>query len=220
MPYINLIHEQRMLQQQNERKARFAFVGFVGATTLFTVLAGFQIIAKEGVDGETADLKKNLSKIQPMLKDISVMEKDLAELKPRLQTLQNAQEMTRKWTEILKHMTTSTPESLWLTDIRSKSSKSNEGVQFSIKGKTMAGETTDQNSQGRVGSFMQRLQLCSAMDKWDLKYTEMDRVQEHQVLSFEIIARVAGTLEEDPKSKSTKKAGFSDRRKSEAEASA
>jgi len=217
MPYINLIHEQRQAAKAEANKTRTALFSFVGVTTLSLLLAGTQVIAKETTEGETANLKKNLARIQPMLKEIDSMKAELASLRPRLETLENATAQTEKWNQILQHMRSSTPEALWLTDIRSKTGKPSDGVQFTIKGKTIKGDVSNQ----RVSELMQKMELCSAMENINLKFTEDDKVNEQDVLSFEILARVAGTVQDETGKKPKAKSGsLTEKRESEKEASA
>lgn len=221
MPLINLIHEQRALKAQEWRKSRLALSAFIGANVLMTAIAGTLVLATEQVKSDTARINKGLAKIQPMLKDIEGMKLKLAQLKPRLETLQNAQAQTLRWSDILQHLTKSTPEHLWVTEIRSKTGKSTEGVQFTMHGRTMNEEVGgDQFGNQRVSELMSRMQTCSSVDKVDLKFTQQDKLNDHAVLTFEILARVAGTVEEDPKTSKKKAKGFSDKRKDESEASA
>jgi Tfp pilus assembly protein PilN len=217
MPYINLIHEQRQAARAEANKTRTALFSFVGVTTLSLLLAGTQVIAKESTESETANLKKNLARIQPMLKEIDSMKAEITSLRPRLDTLQNATAQTEKWNQILQHMRSSTPEALWLTDIRSKAGKPADGVQFTIKGSTIKSDVSNQ----RVSELMQKMELCAAIENINLKFTEEDKVNEQDVLSFEILARVAGTVvEEDGKKAKPKSGSFTEKRQGEKEASA
>ncbi|HTQ09338.1 MAG TPA: PilN domain-containing protein, partial [Fimbriimonadaceae bacterium] len=135
----------------------------------------------------TAEIKKNA----PITKQIDQNGKDLAELTPRLKTLQDAAVSTGRWDRILTHLTVQTPTATWLTGIRCEASDPTKPVQVDFSGIGA--------SQSPIGEFMLRLQNLDDLDDVNLKFTNEKLISASKAIEFEIDANLTGTAEQKVK---------------------
>jgi Tfp pilus assembly protein PilN len=188
MPLINLIEEQRLAVRKAERAARLAFFGFVGSTMLGVVAIGFLVFQSERLKSQESELRAQIVRVKPILAQIEANKADIAAMNPRLETLEGAQQITDRWARILAHLTVQTPDSTWLTSLRSTAADPAKPIEVSL-----AGLSTHQEP---VGEFILRLQGCEDLDTVTLKYTQEKVEQSGKAVEFEIGAGIAGTLEE------------------------
>jgi Tfp pilus assembly protein PilN len=187
MPYINLIQEQRLQAQRTENQARLFFLSFVSCSGLAFCAFAFLMFQNEMLKGEAGGLNSKAEKLAPLVKRISSDEAKYAELKPRLDTLQNAQLMTGRWSRILDHLTRQTPDQTWLTSIRCTASDATKPVQVTFEGMS--------NQQVLIGDFIERLQSCQDLSNVSLKYTMEKAVSNSNAIDYEIDAEITGTAQ-------------------------
>lgn len=191
MPLINLIEEQRQEAKRLESKVRMAFLTFVGAAGLSAVGFGFMLFKAESAAGDVAKLKADALKLKPLTSEIKENQKVLAELTPRLKTLEDAQAISARWDRILAHLARNTPSPLWLTDMRATFNDPTKPVQTNFIGLSDGLEP--------VGEFIMRLQACADLENVNLKFAQEKVVSDGKGIEFAIDAAVAGTAEEKPK---------------------
>jgi Tfp pilus assembly protein PilN len=141
----------------------------------------------EMLKSEENRLISKAEKLAPLVKRISTDEEQYAELKPRLDTLQNAQVVTGRWSRILDHLTRQTPDQTWLSSIRCTASDDTKPVAVTFEGMS--------NQQLLIGDFIERLQACPDLTNVNLKYTMEKAVANSRAIDFEIDSEITGTAQ-------------------------
>ncbi len=187
MPLINLIQEQRLAIKRSEGKARAFFFGFAAVAVSSVGVYGFLIFESERAQGDAVRLKNLLRKNQPLVEQIDQNKKDVATLAPRLKTLQDAQLITDRWSRILQHISTQTPEKAWLTSMRAMATDPTKPISISFLGIAAA--------QAPIGEYMERLQNSADLEAVTLKYSQEKLSVGFKGIEFEIAADIAGSAE-------------------------
>jgi Tfp pilus assembly protein PilN len=190
MPLINLIQEQRLSRQREERRGRLFFMGFVGTAIASAGAFGFLFLQTDAARGEVAKLEAQAQRLAPLLAQMEENNKQFGQLSPRLKTLVDAQDLTSRWDRILKHLAVQTPSKTWLTGIRCSAQDPTKPVQVSFIG--MAA------NQDLVGDFILRLQNCTDLESVNLKYTQEKVVAEGIGIEYEVAGDLAGTAQAKP----------------------
>ncbi|MCA1948470.1 MAG: PilN domain-containing protein [Armatimonadetes bacterium] len=191
MPMINLIHEQRQAQRAAAAKARLLVFGLgflTGGSFLAFLFLMFLTASKEA---ECSQMQARLQKMRPVVERIEADEKRLAEMGPKVATLENAQAATAKWQRVMEHLTQNTPPGIWLTNVRSTTTDPKNPVQVSFTGLS--------GNQDSVGGYILRLQNCPELGDVNLKFTQEKATQYGPTVEFEISGVVLGTQEEEEK---------------------
>lgn len=191
MPFINLIQEHVLATKRERKRARVALLCFTVATGVAVVANGYCIWQSESLESEIARIKADAQKNADMLTQIESNKRELYDLSPRLQTLSNAQVMTKRWGTILDHLSKQTPPGAWLTSVRSSSSDPTKPIAASFQGLSARQEL--------VGEFILRLQSCVELENVNLKFTAEKIVANGRGIEFDVTADIAGTAEEKPK---------------------
>lgn len=196
MPYINLIQEERLIAKQLEKRTRLFQGTFAGSLALTMGIFGLFMVRAESLSGEEAALKEQSRKAQPLLEQIAANKRDLQELEPRLQTLEDARTMTGKWGTVLDYITTQTPNQTWLTALRASVTDLTKPVSVAFAGLS--------DRQELVGEYILRLQSCKDLENVQLRFTAEKPVANARAIEFEVNADLAGTaqkkaLKEDSK---------------------
>lgn len=192
MPLINLIREQRLAVRQREQKARSAFFGTLGLGGLAVLAAGAFLVDTARLNLEAMTLQAKKEKLAPMLSSLDEANKEIDELKPRIDILQKAQETTQKWNAILIHLSKNTPAGSWLTGIKTQQTDKNKPMTVTFDG---VGP-----SQQAASEFTLRLTTCPELENPALKSTtETTAEGTTKMFSFEVSADLKGTAEDKPK---------------------
>lgn len=191
MPYINLIQEQRLAAQANERKARSFFFLFAGILVASGAAYGFLSMEAMMVGHQADTIEAQNKKNAPLVKQIDQNSKDLADLTPRLKTLEDAQTITDRWNRILNHLVVQTPGSAWLTGLRCMSSDPTKPIQVSFLGVAQA--------QSPIGEFILRLQNLTDLENVNLRFTNEKLIVDSKAIEFQVDADLAGTAEQKVK---------------------
>src|SRR5436190_11555568 len=104
MPHINLIQEQRLASQADERKARSFFMTFVAVLSVSGLAYGFLSMETLLVGRQANAIEEQNKKNAPLVKQIADNGDQLADLTPRLATLEDAATVTDRWDHILSHL--------------------------------------------------------------------------------------------------------------------
>src|SRR5579871_1980763 len=156
MPFVNLIQEHRLAIQADERKARTGFFVFVGALVISGGSFGFFTMESIMVSKQAEAIEAQNKKNAPIVKQIDRNTKDLADLMPRMQTLQDAAVITGRWDRVLNHLAVQTPKDTWLTGLRCSASDPTKPIQVNLTGMGA--------SQSPIGEFMLRLQNLADLE--------------------------------------------------------
>lgn len=191
MPYINLIEEQRLATAANERKARSFFLTFVGALVASVACYGYlsmeTLIAGRQANAVRDQNKKN----EPLVQQIALNGKKLAELTPRLKTLEDAKIITDRWNRILNHLVVQTPAEAWLTGLRCSVTDPTKPIQVSFMGVS--------TSQSPIGEFILRLQNQKDLDNVNLRFTSEKLITNTKAIEFQVDSDIVGTAEQKVK---------------------
>ncbi len=188
MPYVNLIQEQRLAAQANERKARSFFSVFVGALVVSGLAFGFLTMDALIISHQANRIEIENKRNAPIEKQIDQNGKDLADMTPRMKTLQDAATVTERWDRILTHLTVQTPQTTWLTGIKCSASDATKPIQVSFSGIASA--------QTPIGEYIMRLQNERDLDNVNLKFTNEKLVAESKAIEFQIDSDIVGTAEQ------------------------
>jgi Tfp pilus assembly protein PilN len=195
MPYVNLIQEQRLAAQANERKARSFFFLFVGVLVVSGGAFGAFSMDAMLVSHKAALIDAENKKNAPIVTQIDKNAKDLADLMPRLKTLEDAGIITGRWDRVLSHLSVQTPSSTWLTGLRCQGSDPTKPIQISLVGVGAA--------QSPIGEYIMRLQNSSDLENVHLKYTNEKLISTQKAVEFEVDCDIAGSAEQKAKVEST-----------------
>lgn len=191
MPLINLIQEQQSGSRLRERKARAYFLAFAGILSASVMGFGYFWVETDRAQREQDTLKKQVARLEPMVKAIDSNNAQLSILSPKLTTLEDAQVSTDRWIKILEHLTRNTPQDVWLTNVRCVATDPTKPVAL-----TLIGISTSQDS---VADFLIRLQASPDLVNVTLKLTQEKFVDSKKAIEFEVAAELQGTEPEKPK---------------------
>jgi Tfp pilus assembly protein PilN len=191
MPLINLIQEQRLATKRVRRKARVLFFTFVATSVAATGSFGTLLFFSESLQAEQVRLQTQFSKLEPLVEETRQKEELYSELSPRLKTLEDATATTARWGRILTHLTSHTPENLWLTSLKAQVSDPTKPVSLGFSGMAQR--------QEHVAEFILRLQNCSDLDNVGLRYTQEKVVTNGKGIEFDVSSDIVGSETERPK---------------------
>lgn len=191
MPFINLIEEERLALKRAEKKTRLAFLGFAASLGVSVFGAGVLLFMNEALGSEVSKLRSEAQKQAPLMSEIEANSKALSELTPRLSTLEDAQEATNRWSDILNHLTNHTPVGVTLTGIRCASSDPSKPIEANFTGIS--------NKLDIIGETILRLQGCERLENVNLRFAQERANGENRNIEFEINSILAGTAEQKPK---------------------
>lgn len=199
MPSINMIATRRAERRNLESQIRMA-----GLIVLCLVVIAFGVLsfmtARIFATDRTIDqLNKQLSSIQPTVKQIADYEVQTRELQPRLQLLADSREKTLLWYSVMQDLSRSMPADTWLTDVSTvktnqafQPSQTSQGAPGSVKQRPaqkvslkLRGTSV---SQMMVGETMLRLNTWPEFESVDLSYTQQSAREDANTVEFEINA--------------------------------
>ena len=197
MPFVNLIHEQRVAAERADRKSKLYFLAFVAVMISSVGGAAAIQFASKGVHDEEASLQAQIERAKPLIAQTQANQLEKGKLTPRLSTLQSAQGDTQRWNRVLDYLTTQTPPQAWLTNIRCVQADPKKAVTVTFSGVAL--------SQVPVGEYILRLQNSADLANVNLSYTQEKLIQQTKTTEFQVTAELNGTatkkgLEEEKQS--------------------
>ena len=185
MPFINLIHEQRVAAERADRKSKLFFLAFVAV--MISSAGGFAVtsFADKSVHDNEAALQAQIERAKPLIAQTQANQLEKSKLAPRLTTLEDAVGDTQRWNRVLNYLTTQTPPQAWLTAIRCTDSDAKKAVQVTFAGVAM--------SQVPVGEYILRLQNSTDLGNVSLSYTQEKLIQQTKTTEFQVNADIVGT---------------------------
>ncbi len=200
MPSINMIATRRAERRNLESQIRMA-----GLIVLCLVVIAFGVLSFMtarifATDRAIDQLDKQLSSIQPTVKQIADYEVQTKELQPRLQLLADSREKTLLWYSVMQDLSRSMPADTWLTDVSTiktttqafQPSQPSQGTPASARPKPtqkvslkLRGTSV---SQMMVGETMLRLNTWPEFESVDLSYTQQSAREDANTVEFEINA--------------------------------
>jgi Tfp pilus assembly protein PilN len=147
MPNINLVAARREEKRQITTLSRQLFVGLIASGgILFAAIAGWGIVLN-AQGSQLRDLDAKLAELQPKIDRIAQRKSDIAALKPKVDTLDNARLSTLRWRAFLNVLADATPSYVYYTSMSTTGEAGSAGV--SLKGMAP--------SNAIVGEVAQRL---------------------------------------------------------------
>jgi Tfp pilus assembly protein PilN len=184
MPSINMIASRRFEKQRFERNARRLMVVILVEVVLGIALGGLFTYKYCDTKRRVADLDVQLQKLMPTVKKIEDYETATARLEPKVQLLQQAQDKTLRWRNLLNKLSTALPAQTWLTKLGS-ATPANGPTTISLNGIS--------TTQNQVGEAMLRLNTYADFKSVDLHHTQGSLVGKRKTVEFEL----AAALKED-----------------------
>ncbi len=189
MPVINLIQEQRLALHRLEQRSRIAFLTLIGAAVTTALGYGILMFQGQALHAQIGRLDLELQKLSPIVAQIEENDKEQAVLKPRLQTLQQAQEQSDRWAHILQHLRTQTPADTWLTAMQATALQQDKPTSIVIQGVAQAQEP--------IGEFILRVENEPDLENVSLHFTQEKRGPNGpKAIDFEMAADLAGSAEQ------------------------
>jgi Tfp pilus assembly protein PilN len=192
MPNINLIAARREEKKRLERLTRQLFFGLAGSVGVLALL-GLYLTAQEfAINGEKREAEARMQTLQPKLDRIAQIEKDQQDLKPKVETLQDAKAATLRWRAVLQAVSQSVPAETWLSGLNTNGNAEDTTI-------NLAGMTA---TQTLVGETMTRLGVHPLFDRIELKFTQTAPVtatDPTQRVAFEIAAHLRSLKKEEKK---------------------
>jgi len=185
MPSVNMIAPRRAERMRLERDMRRLLVVIMAEIVLAVGLGGWTCTKLLTTRNRTSELKLQLARLQPVVKQIEGYEKATKKLMPKLELLNAAKDRTMTWCSILDRLTQSLPQSTYLTRVSTEqSNKKNGGAKVTLNGVSI--------SQSKIGETMMRLQNIPDFKEVDLHFTQPTVVRKASAIEFEIGAVIKG----------------------------
>lgn len=185
MPLINLIQEQRLAAKKNERKNQALLMTCAGVGALAFLGVGYFMFETSRLNAKADTLEQLKVKLEPTIKQVDFNNGEIAKLKPRLETLLQAQKNTEQWSKILDHLTKNTPSGTWLTSIKAAQQDKTKPLVVTVTGLS--------GSLEAVGMFQIRLEACEQLENASLKYTQERFADNGKQIEFEIQSELVGS---------------------------
>ncbi|MGC8861619.1 MAG: PilN domain-containing protein [Armatimonadota bacterium] len=191
MPSINMIAPRRAERRRLERDMRRLMIVILAELVCAVAVGGWVCTRLLTTRSRIADLDVQLTRLQPIVRQIEEYESATAKLAPKLDLLNKAKERTMRWYNSLDRLTQSLPQSTYLTRIETRSSdkKDQAGTIVNLSGISI--------SQARIGEAMLRLAAIPDFQRVDLHYSQPNSVDGCPAIEFEIGAVMKGS--EPPK---------------------
>ncbi len=186
MPSVNMIAPRRAEQMRLERDMRRLLVVIMAELVLAVGLGGWTCTKLLTTRSRTSELKLQLARLQPVVRQIENYENATKKLMPKLELLNAAKDQTMTWCSMLDRLTQSLPQSTYLTRVTTAlSDKKNEGAKVTLTGISI--------SQTKIGETMMRLHAIPDFEEVDLHFTQPTVVRKASAIEFEIGAAIKST---------------------------
>ncbi|MBC8137728.1 MAG: hypothetical protein H8F28_17750 [Fibrella sp.] len=117
MPNINLVAARRDEKRQITTLSRQLFVGLIASgAVLFAAIAGWGIVLNTQ-GSQIKELDSKLAELQPKIDRIEQRKKDIAALKPKVKTLDDARLSTLRWRAFMNVLAEATPPYVYYTSV-------------------------------------------------------------------------------------------------------
>jgi Tfp pilus assembly protein PilN len=155
-----------------------ATIGAGGLSLVAILVVGGQVMATRS---QVADADRELEKLRPIIAEMEADQRERSALLPKLATLTEAQQQTRRWFGMLEGFKRAVPEQTWLTNVSVERTPDTQTLK--LNGVTV--------NQSRVGETMYRLsQQPDFYKKVDLRFTQTLNAQSESSVEFELAAQL------------------------------
>lgn len=187
MPMINLIETQLLATAKDLQKTRVSKMALIGTSSVMGL--GYLVLAGQGLGlaGQQTSIENQIKQLKPLISQIEEMKKEEATMAPKLRTLEDARELTNKWSRLMVHLTRNTPSNVWLTQVRSVAVDIEKPIQVTFNG---IGK-----SNTEAGEMMLRMQNSADLESVNLVGTSEKQLEKTTAFDFEIKGDIVGTAE-------------------------
>ena len=185
MPLINLIESDLLVAKKASQQMRLSQAALIAAGCVVGISYLFVLGQGAMLAGEEQQVQTKLKKIKPIIKAIDEQKQIVADLEPRLQTLEDARELTNRWGRLLNHVSVNTPRDVYLTSIRSDSSQVDQPIKVTFIGTG--------KSQTDASEFVLRCQNSQDMESVNLVGSQEKLLRAVSAIEFEIAGSIIGT---------------------------
>lgn len=186
MPLINMIAERREQQAQLVRRRKQLLTVLLVEVSVLASLFSFLGVGTMTLQARLERAQREIQRLQPTLDTIAKIERGTQTLMPKLRTLTEAQEHTRRWYVTINGIARSLPGDVWLTGISTTqvqdSEKKRQTTVITLTGSTL--------TQQQVGEMMLRLNAIPTFEKVELHFTQQRSYNDLETVDFEVAARV------------------------------
>ena len=191
MPLVNLIQEQRLSIRQREQQVRMLLLGVLGIGAMSFLTAGYFTFEAVRYNLNADGLVAQKERLRPLMEELTAKERMIGTMGPRVTTLATAQQKTAQWYSILNHLTTNTPEGIWLSEVKCSQPMPDKPTEVSISGLS--------TTQEAVGLFIMRLEASPELENVELKFTQEKQGPTTRNTQFELSAMLVGSAKtEEP----------------------
>ncbi|MEI7575706.1 MAG: PilN domain-containing protein [Armatimonadota bacterium] len=185
MPFINLIESDLIVAKKAAQQMRLSQVALIAAGSVVGI--AYLVILGQGaaLASEEQGVQAKLKKLKPMLKEIEEQKRIVADLEPRLETLQDARELTSRWGRLLNHVAVNTPPDVYLTAIRADASQPDQPIKVTFIGTG--------KSQSDASQFVLRCQNSRDIEGVNLVGSQEKLLRQMSAIEFEIAGSIVGS---------------------------
>jgi Tfp pilus assembly protein PilN len=187
MPLINLIETQILAAAKEQQKTRVSKMTLVGTSAIMGL--GYLVLAGQGLGlaSQQSQTETKIKTLKPLISQIENLKKEESIMAPKLRTLEDARELTNKWSRLMVHLTRNTPTNVWLTQVRSVAVDIEKPIQVTFNG---IGK-----SNTEAGEMMLRMQNSADLEAVNLVGTAEKQLEKTTAFDFEIRGDIVGTAE-------------------------
>ena len=178
MPSINMIAPRRAEKHRVEQAMRRLVVLILAELVFVMALGGWVFMKTLTTRTSIAELDAQMQTLAPKIKKVKDLDKQTAQLQPKVDLLNQAKAGTMRWYNTLDRLTQSIPDSTWLTRLSTTTDVTTKALVLNVNGMTC--------EQARVGETMMRLQANPDFKSVDLHYTQKGTMNAMQAIEFEI----------------------------------
>lgn len=193
MPFINLISESRQKRAQLIRNRKRLLTVLLVEVAVLAGLFSFLSMKSMLLGVRLTRAQREIVRLQPTLDLIAQTEQETRQLMPKLRTLTDAQEHTRKWFVTLNGIARCLPVDVWLTGLSSAQAQSSDSNAKTTT-ITLTGSTL---TQQQVGEMMLRLNTIPTFEKVQLHFTQQRSYNDMETVDFEVAAQMRAPKEQE-----------------------
>jgi Tfp pilus assembly protein PilN len=194
MPSINMISPRRAEKRRLESNVRRLLMVILGEVVLTIVVVTYLVTRIYSTQSQVADLSAKINQYQPTVNRIQNYEKATTELKPKLDTLNQAKSDTLLWRRVMDNLSACLPEKTWLTRLATQMPADSKSPDITV---SLNGTSA---SQELVGEAMLRMQRgVRDFEKVELHFTQKSFAGAQNAVDFEVAAAVKLQQQEDSK---------------------
>ena len=185
MPLINLIESDLIVARKAAQQMRLSQVALIAAGSIVGI--SYMVVLGQGAMMTTEEqaVQQKLKKLKPVIKAIEEQKRIVADLEPRLETLESARELTNRWGRLLNHVSVNTPQDVYLTSIRADASRPDDAIKVTFVGTG--------KSQSDASQFVLRCQNSQDLEGVNLVGSQEKLLRQISAIEFEIAGSIVGT---------------------------